>query len=477
MTRRCHCLLIAVVTLLPWCFEARAASPFDEAGRFYVQSFAPADYGAHEQNWAVVQDDRGLVYVANGDGVLEYDGVSWRLIPVANRSTARSLAVDVEGRIWVGASGELGYLAADPAGRLRYVSLVEHVPEQDRDFADVWKTHALPDGVYFQSNDRLFRWQAGRMEVWRPETRFFAGHVVDDTFYVQTWEGELLTMAGDTLRPAPGGSTFGGERIYALLPEGADAYLAITRSQGIFRCRDGAGEEEACARFSPGLTDLLAELKVYCATELADGSIALGTLRGGVVLLDRAGHLRRVLNEASGLRGETVWATFVDRQGGLWLGLKAMGELAGEVRDLLAGQVAECGAEVVIAPDLPVVRGDRTRLQQLLQNLMQNALQYMGEQPAPRVDVGARPGEEGRGGVIFVRDNGVGIAPEHQKKIFELFQRLDAATEGTGVGLALVQRIVEVHGGRIWVESAPPEGGKWQEGAGRGSTFCFTLPG
>ncbi len=79
-----------------------------------------------------------------------------------------------------------------------------------------------------------------------------------------------------------------------------------------------------------------------------------------------------------------------------------------------------------------------------------------------------RPGEHGQGGVLFVRDNGAGIAPEYHEKVFGLFERLDpGASDGTGIGLALVKRIVEVHGGRVWVES---------EGIGHGSTFCFTLP-
>ena len=146
----------------------------------------------------------------------------------------------------------------------------------------------------------------------------------------------------------------------------------------------------------------------------------------------------------------------------------ALGELAREVRELLAGEIAERGAEVVIAPDLPVIRGDRIRWQQVLQNLMQNALQYMGDQPAPRIEVATRPAADGRLGVLLVRDNGAGIAPEDCDRVFGLFERLEPATsKGTGIGLALVQRIAEVHGGRVWVES---------EGRGRGSTFCVTLP-
>ncbi len=228
---------VVALVLFPCSLQAQPASSFDEVGRFYVSSFAPEDYNARPQNWGIVQDERGFIYVGNSDGVLEYDGVSWRLIPISNRSIARSLAVDAQGRIYVGAIGELGELAPDSLGRMRYVSLVEHIPAEDRNFSDVWKTYALPEGVYFQSVDRLFRWQDGQMKVWRTQTRFHLSHVVRDTFYVHVWERGLYSMAQDTLRRAPGGATFAGQDIYALVPHGADAYLAITRSRGIFRCR------------------------------------------------------------------------------------------------------------------------------------------------------------------------------------------------------------------------------------------------
>ncbi len=95
---------------------------------------------------------------------------------------------------------------------------------------------------------------------------------------------------------------------------------------------------------------------------------------------------------------------------------------------------------------------------------MSNALKYLGEQSAPEVEVGWR--RDGEESVFYVADNGIGIDERYHRKVFGLFERLDAAEEGTGVSLALVKRIVEMHGGRIWVES---------EGLGRGSRFCFTL--
>ena len=140
-------------------------------------------------------------------------------------------------------------------------------------------------------------------------------------------------------------------------------------------------------------------------------------------------------------------------------------ELAREAVELVTGRIKERGAEVEVASGMPVVSVDRVRLLEVYQNLIDNAVKFMGHQPNPRVEIGV---EQKEGEVVcFVRDNGIGIEPRYHEKIFGLFDRLDHDGEGTGIGLALVKRIVEVHGGRIWVES---------EGPGRGSTFWFSLP-
>lgn len=141
--------------------------------------------------------------------------------------------------------------------------------------------------------------------------------------------------------------------------------------------------------------------------------------------------------------------------------------LAHEAMELVSGRIDQSGAKVTIAPDLPSVRANRSLLLQVLQNLIENAIKYMGDQADPRVNIGAKFDQSEP--VFYVQDNGVGIDASCQGKVFGLFNRLDdKGVEGCGLGLALVKRAVEVQGGRIWVESA---------GKGRGSTFCFSLPG
>jgi len=142
-------------------------------------------------------------------------------------------------------------------------------------------------------------------------------------------------------------------------------------------------------------------------------------------------------------------------------------ELASEAISLVEGQIQERGVRVELQPDMPAVYGDKLRLLEVLQNLLDNAVKYMGDQAHPHIEIGNHKKDADSDlSIFFVKDNGMGIAPEYQEKVFGLFNKLDARSEGTGVGLALVKRIIEMHGGRVWIESELEQG----------SVFYFTLP-
>ena len=133
--------------------------------------------------------------------------------------------------------------------------------------------------------------------------------------------------------------------------------------------------------------------------------------------------------------------------------------------ELVHGNLESHQVTVHTQPDLPTVHGDRQRLTEVLQNLIDNAAKYMDNKTYPLIEIGQQ-GEELGKPIFYVKDNGIGIEPEFHERIFGLFNKLNPKSVGTGIGLTLVQRIIEVHGGRIWVESE----------AGKGSTFYFTLP-
>jgi len=143
-----------------------------------------------------------------------------------------------------------------------------------------------------------------------------------------------------------------------------------------------------------------------------------------------------------------------------------LSEIAREAVALVGAEARRAGIVVTVAADLPGAFGDRGRLLELFHHLLDNAIKFTDSVDQPLVEVGWRRDADGK--VVYVRDNGIGIERPYQTKVFGLFERLEPSIQGTGIGLTLAKRIVEAHGGRIWVES---------QGRGRGSTFCLTLPG
>jgi signal transduction histidine kinase len=140
-------------------------------------------------------------------------------------------------------------------------------------------------------------------------------------------------------------------------------------------------------------------------------------------------------------------------------------QLTRETLEILDSRLRTKNIIVNVSPNLPVVYGDRIRLREVLENLIENAIKHTGAQHNPLIEIGTRE-QEGQQ-IIFVKDNGQGIDPRYHNRIFNLFEKLDLGVEGAGIGLALAKRIIEWHGGRVWVES---------KGLGEGSTFCFTIP-
>ena len=136
-----------------------------------------------------------------------------------------------------------------------------------------------------------------------------------------------------------------------------------------------------------------------------------------------------------------------------------------EAVQLVHEKIVKKNVVVQIADNLPQVHGSHKQLLEVFQNLLENAIKFTGYQSQPKIEIGQK--SEQPIPVFYVRDNGIGIEPRFADRIFGIFHKLDAQSEGTGIGLALVKRIIETHGGKVWVES---------KGLGKGSTFCFTIP-
>lgn len=220
-----------------------------------------------------------------------------------------------------------------------------------------------------------------------------------------------------------------------------------------------------------------AELERFTYTVSHDLKAPLVTINGFIGYIERdglAGNFESFRNDLARIRQavkkmQTLLNDLLELSRiGRMMNEPVEAEFSAIVRDALSmldGPISARKVQIEFHDEGHKVIGDRTRLLEVVQNLVENAIKFMGNQPNPGIKIGSFRDEHEKP-VFFVQDNGIGIEPQYQDRIFGLFNKLDPSTEGSGIGLALVKRIIEFHDGAIWLDSQP----------GKGTTFFFTLP-
>jgi signal transduction histidine kinase len=301
-----------------------------EIGKPLMTTFSSKEIRGHVQNWAIIQDHRGVIYIGDGLGTQVSEGSTWRLIESPNQSFSRSFAIDANGRIYVGSSGMLGYLEPDKAGSMRYVSLMDYIRPEDQIFNYVWSVQATPEGVYFQTRERLFRFHPSadgdrektsenwEIKVWKPKENFSYTFCIDKILYIHQQGMGLTKMVGDSLVPVPGGEQFAGDRVQVLLPflGKPGVYLIGTFNRGLFTW-DG----KQIQPFRTSSDSFLREGTVYTGVVLPDSCFALGTMARGMLVIDQKGKTKLHLTLDDGLLSNTVSVLYVDQQKNLWVGM------------------------------------------------------------------------------------------------------------------------------------------------------------
>ncbi len=278
-----------------------------------------------------------------------------------------------------------------------------------------------------------------------------------------TWPMALSALAAAVF---VGGVAYGGARVWnaSLRREVAarTAELLTSAAEKERLIADLESKNAELERFSYTVSHDLKSPLVTIGTYagLLEKSLRMGEL-GGVQ--EDVGRIQRAADRMRRLLEELLALSRV----GLVVNAREdvpLKTLALEAADLVRGRLTQGSIEIQVADDLPTVRGDRVRLLEVMLNLIDNAAKFAGAGRTPRIEVGVAPDRPAPS--FYVRDNGIGIDPQHQDKVFGLFDKLDPQSDGTGIGLALVRRIVEAHGGRISVESPGP---------GLGATFHVSL--
>jgi diguanylate cyclase (GGDEF)-like protein len=245
------------------------------------ETFTP-DLDVFPQNFGIVQDAQGIVYVGNYEGLLEYDGERWYLTRLPNGDLVRSLAVDARGRLYVGGYNTFGYFTREATGRLAYTDLAPRFAGfmKDREIADVWEVRVTAEGIYFRSTQDVFFWDpgSGQPQHWRSDSRFGATAHVGGKTYLQFREQGIRVREGEDWRLLPGTEAL-REVLYGLIPLGDGSLLGFGRDGRWWRV------DERGARLQKMPAGMPASSHFSSGLRLPDGGLAFSSKDGAVTLV------------------------------------------------------------------------------------------------------------------------------------------------------------------------------------------------
>lgn len=320
--------ILLLLSLLSTSLESDA----QEIGISFIQSFSPKDYNAHAENRVMVQDKRGIMYIGNQNSLLEYDGSHWKLIKVPG-ITVSALGINRNGTIYVGTYNNFGYLSPNRAGEMHFVSLTGKLLPTERFNQAVTRLFCAKEGVYFCTATNVYLYRSGfPFKIWKARNRFqLADYVYNTLFLKEEGEGLIrLNLRTGKLEPVPEGEQFADRRISSLQPYPGGRLLLVTFKDGLFvydapflhPARPDSNQSASVNPLTTQIDEWLRKSQVANAISLPGSHhYAIGSLRGGIQIMDAKGQLLQKLDERTGLRKNTVNCLFVDQQQTLWAGL------------------------------------------------------------------------------------------------------------------------------------------------------------
>jgi len=284
-------------------------------------NFFNTTYKAHNQNWAIDQSADHIIYTANSDGLLEYDGAAWKLYPFPNRQIVRAVLCDTmpngESRVYVGGYSEFGYWQKTSKGRLIYHSLSNGAHFKSLQTEEIWHIVKAGENIYFQSFAKIYRYDGKKITELKTKDNFMFMRHVNGRLYVQFLNKGLYELVGDKFVMLKGSGFFASMVVSGILPFAGNRILVTTTKHGLFIYDD--------KQFSEWKVPLAQEFKQNIINKAVllstDSSFALGSISKGLYVIDRNGNLKFHFKKENGLQNNTILSLFEDRNRHLWLGL------------------------------------------------------------------------------------------------------------------------------------------------------------
>jgi DNA-binding CsgD family transcriptional regulator/ligand-binding sensor domain-containing protein/cell division protein FtsL len=282
-----------------------------------IVNFSRKQYSGGTQNWDIRQDKEGIMYVANNDGLLTFDGSFWKKYRLPDRTHMRSVEPANDGRIYIGGQDNIGYFFPDATGSLVYHSLTQLVPADERSMGEIWDIIILDQDVFFRSREKILRLHNNTITVFRPQKEWRYMDLANGRLVAQDAGSGLYVFEKDQWLPLPQAQALPADfTVTSMLYWHGDSTLVTTLKHGLyFLSRSGFQKLN-----NPAL-ESLTPYRMYATCQVNDDFFLIATRLNGCYIADRSGKLVQHFSKAEGLQNNDVLCVFLDKDRNLWLGL------------------------------------------------------------------------------------------------------------------------------------------------------------
>lgn len=274
-------------------------------------------YSAGTQNWEIEQDENGVIYFANNEGLLCFDGKHWKNYPLPNKTIVRSVHLASNQKLYVGGQDEMGFFTPGNNGLLEYHSLIEKLAVSDRNFGDVWDIVSINDEVFFRTTTRIFKLNNDLFTVYKANSEWMFLGKANNTLYAQDNETGILYYSSNNWYPLEQNNTLvKNNPVTDVLVLNNRMVYFTTLKNGIFQLIDNQLKK----LITPALS-LIENNRIYAAKSINKEIMALGTSNNGIYIVDKAGKLIQHFSKKEGLQNNNILSLKTDSQGNIWAGL------------------------------------------------------------------------------------------------------------------------------------------------------------
>ncbi len=282
-----------------------------------IVNYSKMAYQAGSQNWNIVQDKKGIMYFANNEGLLSFDGTYWRTYPLPNKTIVRSVAIGDDNKIYVGGQKEIGYFSSGANGDIVYTSLNKLLNKNDNDFADVWNICFFDGHVFFRSNKKIFNYHNNKIVVYNSSNWGFLSSVSGELLAYEIDKG-LVSFRNEQWLPRIKKGSLPTDNLYLRtgLPFGKDSILLVSLVHGLFVLHN-----DTLSTFTTPDLKNISQQNISAACMLSPDRIALFTNLAGCIIINKEGKFIQHFTRQEGIQNNNARTGFLDKDKNLWVGL------------------------------------------------------------------------------------------------------------------------------------------------------------